>query len=440
MCPIFSNYPLEEIALIGEPKHKNPWADDAGGNPAAQSRTLLKASEDGNILCHRAHFGVDGTMVHSGDLDKQYEIETPLRIGLLPRFPVGPLRLGGVEGKYIFFKHLNLRFNFRYEAPQHQAITSNPGKNAYLPPMKVSIMIVKQRKGDVGEKYKQSIQKLTEQGNQEAGGAGRQDSKLITGPCDFLGDNLLMDPLGQPFGVGKWHRVKNQAGVDVVLPDESVNGTRNGAFYFQCPVQRKWFTVMHSRTFIMAAPKQPNIGGASNAASLLGWNQAKQYPTAKTVSFSMPIKTRMLMKSLGANRYAPEGAYVRNQTTSIPPSGIPTGPLQPVNQQQMLPTQATAPVPPSTTWTPTADTYITNPGSAAIADNPTEWLAPADVDMSEYKVVVKAYSYTETPATNKARLSSELGGAPPQLPSWDEDGPQPQISYTMTGRMSYNDV
>jgi len=441
MCPIFSNYPFADIAKIGgkelpatpggeEVSHKNPWAD------TGQGRIVLQPTEDGNILSDRAHFGLDYVLVkciQTGPTSAQFDqvIERPLSIGLLPRMPLGPLRFGGVEGKYIFLKHLNLRFNFRYERPKVAAnITGSQTVTPILPPMKVSIMIVKQREGDIGEKYKQAIEHETKEGDPKLAATSAKRRKVISGNSDFLGDNLLMDPLGQPFGVGKRLYVDSTTTPpNATMRDRSTNGVRNGSFYFHCPVQRKWFTVLHSSTFTLGPQQQPNIiPGPLNTSR--GFNNSKSYRSSKTVSFNLPIKNRVLMKPLALDRFHPEGTEIKNFAQSTWQNANPT--FVSTDHRLFPQVGAVDGAAPSELQS----SIYGNPNSeTGPISHPIEWMAPADVDMSDYHVVVKAYSFTETPADNNARLSGKFDTAAQGF-----NGPLPNISYGMTGRMSYNDV
>lgn len=434
MCPIFSAFPIGQISTIGTSENKNPWSkQDEDG------RTELQPSDDANILSSRMHFGMDDVTC-SASLDPspttKYTIEKAMRIGLLPREPLGPLRFGGIEGKYIFLKSLNLRFNFRYEKPAIPvSLPPNTWRPPYLPPMKVSIMIVKQRPGDVGEKYKQAIEKYTHEGDQKLGSASATMEKDIHGPTDFLGDNLLMDPLGQPFGVGKAYW--NSAVPPTANSDISVNGTRTGNMYFQCPVQRKWFSVIHSRTFILNAALQPTDPVYPPSA---GWNSGKRYATSKSVSFNMPIKSRVLMKPLGIDRGHPEGVIEKN--TSAVNAANPPVPVFDANGNIVAGEYKEFPGF-NGSATSIYGQQTTPTGPAQPVTHPVEWMCPADVDMSDYKVVIKAVSFSETPRDNQKRLSTTTvptaaGGVDDVIVG--SNAPCPKITYSMSGRMAYNDV
>lgn len=431
MCPIFSSYPMALMGQIGSESHKNPWRDLEMADNSGQfaGRVTLVPSEEGNILSDRAHFGMDKVTVQHGMSTGDLEIERPLRIGMLPRIPLGPLRFGGVEGKYIFFRDLELKFNFRYEKPTSAALYTNSLPNSLnapmLPPMKVSIMIVRQRSGDVGEMYKQSIEKHVTSGNVNTGAAGPVDTRgtNISGPSDFIGDNLLMDPLGQPFGVGKklWQWPVSPPppappvpNIPTAITDISVNGNRNGSFYFQCPVQKKWFTVVGSRTFVLYPQQQPPVPVAEpQEVQQRGFTTASTGPTQKTVTFKIPIKSRMLMKSLLVHRIFPEGSQ------ELLGGGITSNDIRTLERQTALHAGA--------------NTYVNQ------VPNPVEWMVPADVNMSDYHVISKAYSHTEHPLANEQRLSTKPYTSAAGI-TVGSNPPCPLISYNMVGKMSYNDL
>lgn len=423
MCPIFGpNVDIPSIASTAD--LKNPWKE------SDESRVLLKASDGGNILSSRRHFGLDKVVINKDSTTNLMDIEQPMRVGVLPRKPSGPLRLGGVEGKYIFFNHLRLTFNVRYERPNNISF-DNDQKDLfavpYLPPMKVNIMIVKQRSGDVGEQYKKSIQMKTSSGTSTeyaygGSGASKPHTTFITGPSDFIGDCLHMDPLGQPFGVGKpyW----NDQTIPTVIEDKSINGERNGSFYFNCPIQKKWFTVVKSSTFTLNPPSQPEFThGEEDLRSKIqvhGNTGVKNRNSGKTVNFSLPIKSRALMKSLHINRAMPEGAVEREIKQSV------TGATTEVFGGHI-------------TAFPNTGQFQDDDTGALL----TEYMCPADIDMSEYHVIIKAYSPFEPPELNQKRLSNKTlttsgpSGGGIQTGS---NPPLPILTWGYHGMMSYSDV
>lgn len=456
MVPIFPGIPLNDLDKIGEDINiagaipageigptKNPWAK-------IKPRKLY-ASEQGNILTSRSHLGIDDVFVRCKPVGSTiattpYRIEKALRIGLLPRSPLGPLRLGGVEGKYIYMKNLQLSFNFRYNGPE---VSMAPGVSipALAKPYKVSIMLVQQRPGDVGEKYKQSIEQKSWSGNQQIsqqnptskiqdpGGGAQNTVRCLAGASDFLGDNLLMDPLGQPFGVGKrqWHFKVNTpaegggetmpvdptSGNWIPYTDQSINGDRNGEFYFKCPVQKKWFTVVRTSTFVLGPPNQPLFTAATSANPPFGGKIA--YPTSKTVTMNLPLNCRCLMKSLGITRNFPEGMKEENELEAQPANTDPEASV--IKKRKVAHALQ--------------ESIYQKDQSSVYQKDLIEWLAPADVDLSQYHIVVKAYSFTEDFEDNvKRNLSTDPTGVLQE----GSNAPMAEISYKMTGMMTYNDV
>jgi hypothetical protein len=216
-----------------------------------------------------------------------------------------------ISGKHTFLKNLHLYLNIKYLTPAPYTVESvtdglNPRAKAIrLPaPARVRILVVKVKRNNMGlpmydlDEPQQAKNPIANQDgvfeNHELDYAGKRDNPVSS--------NLFLDPMGHPFGVDQLTQkvATNQIGnntTGVMNVNQStagqlsdrVNLKRQPAWmHFSQPVQKKFFDVLSSDTFMLQPDfSQPNSGvGALSDNAVEGTpapvlNTSPNYPSCK---------------------------------------------------------------------------------------------------------------------------------------------------------------
>ena len=404
---------------------KNPWAG------AQQNRALLEPSDGYSVLSKIYDFGSTTTSAHyvpaqptqanPTGIQSTYQVSQPMYIGVLPREETGPYRLGGVDGRCVFFDTLTLRMTVRYEGPVFKDWSDADIKLfGYHPPVKYSVMVVKEMTDRIGREYTRSLTG----GNQVSDDTSHFVKETLEGKASMVGEALFIDELGQPFGIGKkpqWYEGK----INTVLPpgvsadSTSINGNRTSSQYFHCKVNKKFYKVLQCKQGWLVPPAENHVSASAGLQSETRINSGSMRGrSSETFKFELPMKCRMEMTSSQLTPSHPRGAYqtTRPDFTNNPQAGST------VKMEE--------------------ETDFPEPSSGP----QDEYLVPSSERMSQYKLIVKAYCPTEDYETNYQRFLNFKANqiTTPQTVTPNPPGLSgyvcPRISFGAWGKLDYSDV
>jgi hypothetical protein len=303
-----------------------------------------------------------------------------------------------ISGKHTFLKRLHLYVNIKYltsvpysteKVVQSATDTNDVMKAIRLPPpVRVRIMLVKVKRRNMGlpmYDLDEPIGGLTKESTEANPSTYRLD--YSTKNDNPVSSNLFLDPVGNPFGIDQLTQKEPVNGVggtllattnlhDNYTLGQGHSGARRAKknqpnwMHFSQPVQKKFFEVLCSDTF-MLSPDFTQANSGFTAFELEPPQIEKtgpNHPSVKYLKYTIPINERVEYTS-----------WLENQG----PSSLPT------------------------------------PYAGAATGSGLDMMVPKDKSFFDYKVIAMAYSPSDTQEEWKQRLNAYLKGPSAAVPEFD---------------------
>jgi hypothetical protein len=366
------------------------WWDQVNADGSA----FLQPSDGGyGLLSYRANLGTERAkkFIRPGQSDAYEKVmERAWSTLALPK--------SLISGDHTYLKRLHLFVNLKYLTPAPYSTELLQGNMLSKvirqpPPVRVRVLLVKVKRDNMGlpmYALDRPISGLTKGATENEPTAHRLDySDKNDNP---VSTDLLLDPVGNPFGVDQLtqreptnetggtllattnlHDTYNTAGNDGLSKPRNVKKNQPNWMHFSQPVQKKFFDVLASETFMLGPEyTQSNAGAASaaNAEKVTEFHTGESHPSVKYMKFTIPINERVEYK-----------AWTEEQGSDA------------------LPTPYKGP-----------DFQMQQPG--------LDLMIPKDKAFFDYKLIAMAYCPSDTQESWKQRLNAYLRGPSAAAPTF----------------------